>query len=221
MDTDTINIILDDPAAPGAEGQPPERHRYPRHSGLCPCILIWDGQEAPCDLLNLSMGGAKIRLLEDSPQTQARGAEILLRVPNRGDLPAKVVWHNGNYLGLFFTGDTSDRAEVFCDFVDGNDQPDERREHVRKSVIWSGRVEGEDRSVKCRILDVAIGGAKVQLLEPWDYLGEANLIIDRLCQFSCKVVWCDDLFLGLRFHDAPDDVVEVLGENLRATEEDQ
>ncbi len=62
------------------------------------------GYELACRVLNMSLSGARIQIslpLRD-------GAEVTLRLPRYGDLPARVAWYRDGYLGLAFRIDESD-----------------------------------------------------------------------------------------------------------------
>lgn len=54
-------------------------------------------------VMNVSRGGAKIRLDADSPLPGwPAGTSLNMSIPERADLPAAVVWCEGNHLGLQF-----------------------------------------------------------------------------------------------------------------------
>lgn len=73
-----------------------------RHHKRVP--LVWSGsfghgkEQVDCAILNLSMGGAKVRI----PDPAIRPTQINLKSPHFGEFMGRVVWRDGNVLGLSF-----------------------------------------------------------------------------------------------------------------------
>ena len=86
-----------------------------------------------------------------------------------------------------------------------------RRDAVRLTTVFGGRVCQYGRAYACVISDVSAGGAKVRLKDPHDFTriaqsGEAQLIFERLSDYKALntvVAWVkpDEHTLGLSFID--------------------
>lgn len=102
-------------------------------------------------------------------------------------------------------------AEVDADIDADMDDATSRREAVRLSTVFGGRVCQHGKAYACTISDVSLGGAKVRLKDPSDYLritqeGEVQLIFERLSDYKALntvVAWVrpGEHTLGLRFID--------------------
>jgi hypothetical protein len=90
----------------------------------------------------------------------------------------------------------------------------ERRRAVRKSVLWSGRLESNARLLNCAILDVSLEGIRIQLDEKVPSRGPFALACSRFGTFHAEVVWESDRTLGLRFLEPPGRVADTIGRHL-------
>ena len=93
---------LDPDRGKGAENADEDglkRRRYKRRTVLWPATLHVGQHDFSCQIWNLSLGGARVRV--DIPLKE--GTEITLKVPGRGDLPAVIAWSEQGALGLDFT----------------------------------------------------------------------------------------------------------------------
>jgi len=114
---DQDNEVSDDPA---------NRRQHPRRSVLWPGkisvgqqgrSILWpatirvSSHEFHCQIWNMSLGGARVRL--DVPLRE--GAELYLSVLSRDEIPAKVVWTDNESIGLEFQVDLEAVKELFKD----------------------------------------------------------------------------------------------------------
>lgn len=81
---------------PKLHGQDNRLHR--RRSVLWPAKLVVGKHRIACQIWNLSLGGARVRV--DLPLKE--GTKIILAVTDRGDIPACVAWTKGESLGVTF-----------------------------------------------------------------------------------------------------------------------
>lgn len=87
-----------------------------------------------------------------------------------------------------------------------------RREAVRLTTVYGGRICQHGKAYACIISDVSAGGAKVRLKDPNDYRrvtrsGDVQLIFERLSDYNALktvVAWDkpDEQAIGLRFVDS-------------------
>lgn len=86
-----------------------------------------------------------------------------------------------------------------------------RRQAVRLTTVYGGRICQYGRAYPCIISDVSEGGAKVRLKDPHDFdkikkSGAIQLIFERLSDYKAlntEVAWLkpDEFTVGLRFID--------------------
>lgn len=82
-----------------------------RRSVLWPAKLIVGRHEFACQIWNLSLGGARVRI--DLPLKD--GAAVSLKTPSREPLDAFIVWGEGDSLGLQFVDDPEKVRDHFID----------------------------------------------------------------------------------------------------------
>ena len=86
-----------------------------------------------------------------------------------------------------------------------------RRQAVRLTTVYGGRVCQYGKAYACIISDVSAGGAKVRMKDPHDYpkikqSGEVQLVFERLSDYKAlnsEVAWLKpaEHTIGLRFTD--------------------
>jgi hypothetical protein len=64
--------------------------------------LHQDGRAWECKVVDVSPGGAKIRIGE----RLTINSEVMLTIDRRGDFPGEVRWQDGNFAGICFLEDT-------------------------------------------------------------------------------------------------------------------
>jgi|GEM_PF-534064 len=75
-----------------------DSRRFKRRSVLWPAKIRVGKHELSCQIWNLSLGGARVRV--DLPLQD--GVEIELILTGRGEIPATVAWAKGELLGVAF-----------------------------------------------------------------------------------------------------------------------
>ncbi|MEX0298107.1 MAG: PilZ domain-containing protein [Kordiimonas sp.] len=84
---------------------------FKRRSVLWPAKLLIGRHEISCQIWNLSLGGARVRV--DLPiQT---GTELVLSIEGRGQLSATVVWCENEAMGLDFNVPSATIKRMFED----------------------------------------------------------------------------------------------------------
>lgn len=82
-----------------------------RRSVLWPACLKVGQHDFSCQIWNMSLGGARIKI--DIPIKD--GADVVLTIAGRGDLPAKVCWSETGVAGLEFQMSTDEVRVLFMD----------------------------------------------------------------------------------------------------------
>ena len=89
----------------------------------------------------------------------------------------------------------------------------ERRAQRRKPTLWEARLDCDAGAFSCFVLNIAVGGAMLQIDAPPIKAVRATLMIERFGALAARVVWQlpEARRLGLRFTDPPERVVRILG----------
>lgn len=84
-------------------------HRsHARRTVLMSGRLLCGGVWADCEVVNVSAGGARLRILGD----YCAGQELCLEIEPCGQFPGVAAWVRGGELGLKFTRDPAETAEA-------------------------------------------------------------------------------------------------------------
>jgi len=84
---------------------------YRRRSVLWPARLIVGRHDFQCQIWNMSLGGARVRL--DLPIRE--GAAVRLLIAGRGEIPATVRWFRNDTAGLSFNVPVEEVRLLFLD----------------------------------------------------------------------------------------------------------
>ncbi len=187
---------------------PIDLQKHPRHQTLCSGKCYVGERGVDCQVLDISVGGAKVRLSEPvEPETQIR-----LKIENVGEFSGRVAWRNGATLGIEFHEELSELARIVEDILSHDVSKDEHRGGVRTSVLWAGRLLSAGRNIGCRVLNISAYGAKIRSEQSFEFAADVILNIDRFGDFAAKVIWQDDSHLGIEFRDKPEHIVRAFGE---------
>ena len=86
----------------------PNRREHERREILTKAKIL-DGQDwHDCLIINISVRGAKIRIESQFLQ----GGEVRLQIGNFGDFGGVIAWHNAREIGITFTDDPLEMADV-------------------------------------------------------------------------------------------------------------
>lgn len=196
--------------------QPNDRQKDVRRSTLVTGQLLVDDTWHACAIMNMSDGGARIRM-EDPCPVAGRAA---MRVRSHGSVPVDIIWQEDETVGLKFAGDR-DAVDAFVSSLDlAEASPLELRRHQRCSVLWSSRVFSGGTLIDAIVLNISASGAKAKLLSP-AILGERlTLSHERFGDLPARLVWRDDLEFGVEFLDPPEQIANILGNTLPRIHDD-
>ncbi len=187
-----------------------DRQQHPRHSTQCSGKFYAGDREVDCEILNISVGGAKVRLAEPVETN----SEVRVRIDRVGEFSGRVAWCKGTILGIEFHEELSELARIIEDLLGGDVSDDARQDEARSSVLWSGKLLSAGQVMNCRVLNISAKGAQLRAQKPFECGLEVILSIDRYGEFAGKLVWQDGANLGIRFNDDPENIARVLGEAL-------
>lgn len=198
---------------PGASGGAAGDQKDVRCSVYVQARLATDDSTQDCEILNLSAGGAKLRL----PEPVAVGTEVVLTIEGHGTFAAKVAWSDRGHMGLQFMGDRDAAARLVWDLVENPEVNKGERRFTRRSVLWAGELRTGGRGLACRVQNISAFGAKVRLLEPFSArVSKVTLQVERYGEFPGEVVWQEGQILGISFNDDPEDVAQIFGSALES-----
>ncbi len=135
---------------------PTDKQKHPRHQTFCPGKLYAGDRVVDCEVLNISVGGAKIRLAE--PVEVA--SQVRLRIERVGEFSGRVAWRDGTILGIEFQHQLTQISRIVEDILNEDVSRAEQRRHPRTSVLWAGRLLCQGQAATdCRILKISLCGA--------------------------------------------------------------
>jgi len=185
-----------------------ERQKFPRSLVLCSAQLTLGAGTGPCEILNISLGGVKLRLLAPL----AGDAEATLTLEGYGTFKCHVAWRDEQYVGMEFVEDFDRISKLIWSLLENPETNKEQRRMPRSSVLWSGQLNAGARGAQCRVLNISPYGAKVRMLEALTHATHVSVKIERFGEFPADVVWRDGDYLGIKFHDDPDDIARIFGD---------
>jgi len=187
-----------------------DRQRHPRHATLVPGKLVSGDEEVDCEVLNVSVGGAKLRIAEPIETN----SHVRLKIGRVGEFNGRVAWRNGATLGVEFQDELTEWARIVEDVLSSEVQSKERRGDSRTSVLWSGKLRSDGQLTNCRIVNFSLKGVQL-LTEKEIKCGlEVILWIERFGEFTTKLVWQDGPSVGVQFDDPPRTIVRRFGDSL-------
>ena len=83
-------------------------------------------------------------------------------------------------------------------FPDPNGRED-RREHARRSVVWSGQIRIDDNDVSCVVHDISEGGARLRAGTSLTENDRLMLRIEGVGEIAGRVAWRHGDMIGIRF----------------------
>ena len=95
------------------------------------------------------------------------------------------------------------------------------RDGPRRPLRWKVSLWDGDIQYPCTMLDLSIGGAKVQLTTPLEPGNSVRLEIIDLCIIEGRASWNKYSFVGIQFTTKPDEVRSLLGEKAKALRLDE
>ncbi len=184
-----------------------EKQRYTRASIICGGCLDIGGLTIPCEILDISVGGARITAEQPLPAD----GDLVLQIGELVAFPGRVAWQRDGQIGIEFAVAPDTVAQVLPEILEGPAKTREQRDHLRSAVLWSGEVIQGVRIIPCRILNISAGGAKVRLEGEVPDGSEIRISCNRFGEVPALVVWCRDGKMGLKFLEDPSRVLRAIG----------
>ncbi len=180
----------------------------PRALVLRPARLHSGGRSVDCEILNISAEGVKLRVAQDFEPA----GRLTLAVESCGEHACDLVWRDGETLGLEYPEQNAETLRLYEALVADSEGPSGARDGTRVQVLWNGSLHAGPRSSACRVLNVSLSGAKVQVTNPSEIPSPVTLKIDRFGEFHCEIEWREGDDLGLRFLADQKTIAETIGQ---------
>ena len=190
--------------------KPVDRQKHPRHATLCSGTLVSGDEEVDCEILNVSVGGAKIRMR----QPVETNSHVRVKIRRVGEFTGRIAWRNGTTLGIEFQDELAEMARIVEDILSTEAEGSERRDDARASVLWSGKLRSAGQLANCRIVNFSLKGVQLLAEKEIDCGLEVILWIERFGEFNTKLIWQDGESIGVQFVDPPKTIVRRFGDSL-------
>lgn len=194
----------------GDPSEPEERQVTPRTSVLIGGRLLSGEQSIPCDVLNVSSGGVRIR----SARPDAADAGMALEIDGHDRIGVTEAWREDELAGLRFDAPAKIVAQLMRHLEGIEPSVMEQRRFRRCAVLWSACVFSAGRTTSATVLNVSAGGARIRLAETAMLDDRATLSTKRFGDFAGRLAWRAGNEFGLEFLDPPERVVEKVGDTL-------
>lgn len=109
------------------------------------------------------------------------------------------------------TGDRGGESHLSAPSSENLAELEKRRNTVRLTTVFGGRISQYGRAYACTISDISVGGAKVKLKDPKDFKvlvkdQSVQLVFERLSDYKAlngMIAWqkTDEFVVGLTFTD--------------------
>lgn len=86
------------------------------------------------------------------------------------------------------------------------------RSHKRRTVVWPAVLLVNEYEFKCTLYDISLGGVRLRLDLPLATGAKVKIKIKDLDFTNALVAWHAEEFVGLRFVEDPETMIELLGE---------
>ncbi|MGF1625438.1 MAG: PilZ domain-containing protein [Alphaproteobacteria bacterium] len=187
-----------------------ERQRHVRTATLLRGQLTSGELVCDCEMLNLSIGGMRLRL-DQLPQELDR---VTVTIDGYAALSGNVVWRAAREIGVEFDFECRETAQQLQADIKPEQVPQDRRRTIRVSVLWSARLMSPDGEAEfpCMVLNISTEGARLRLSSPakgFDY-ELIRLHVERLGTLTGKVAWREADEMAIIFDEDPDRIAEML-----------
>lgn len=193
--------------ASDGDAMPHDKQKYKRTAVFLPATVEAAGRTFQCDVLNISAGGALIRMHE---QAEIKGV-FSIEIQGHATLQAEVARAHGDKYGIAFQEDPKAVAALVEELLQASPHNREQRSHPRRLVLLGASYYVGDQFVQGKVCNISAGGLCVRadtLPEPGQTL---DLNLGRFGTMPVHVIWANDEAMGARFLDPAPDVIKRIG----------
>lgn len=183
------------------------KQKYVRSSVFVEAELIVDGKGYGCVIVNISPGGARLKVINEIPEAKS----AILKTISSGEFHCDISRHASDFVAVVFTDSRENIKKIVDEILGRSDLENDNRVFPRRAVMFNGQSCSGVRIFKCRVVDISLTGARVVLetnhkLEPC-----ITLRIHRFGDFYCKVARHAEDFVGLSFLEPPSKILDSFG----------
>ena len=194
---------------------PEEMLALAESTGLCGGTIFWDDQSIDVEVLYLSPTGARVSVSSPGDLAAVESAvHVTIQIDRFTDLRASVIWQRDSIVGLQFDGAADLGLSVDDDpnVADSTVQVsgDDRRRYPRKRVMLAATLETPDTSYACRILDISLVGARIQIEDDLPSEDLMQLVTKRFGLLPVEVMWRVAGHVGVQFLEPPTTISMIL-----------
>ncbi len=186
---------------------PNDKQRFKRCAVFLRATINVDNQPYDCEVLNISAGGALIRV-SGTPEFDG---EFTINMEGFPPLSAEVVRTHQNNHGIAFREDPKKVAEMVAELLASSPHAREQRRFPRRLVLLAASFYVGDRFVQAKVHNLSAGGAYIKA----DTLPDPGQTIDlNLARFGImrvRVVWTDEGAMGVNFVDPTSEIIKRIG----------
>lgn len=196
--------------------EPEERQADPR-SLIWICGRLVAGENTvPCDVLNVSAGGVRIR----SSQACPADGGMTLEIDDNAGIAVTEAWRDNDLAGLRFNAPPEAVDQLLKYLETAKPSIMEQRRYRRCAVLWSACVFSGGRTMDAVVLNLSVGGARIRLPNPAVLDDRATLSINRFGDFAGRLVWRHETEFGLEFLDPAERILDKFGDTLPRIRDD-
>jgi len=189
------------------DAMPNDKQKYRRSTVFLPAKITTDGRTIECDVLNISAGGA---LIQTAKATPIEG-EFFIEIEGFDALKAEAVRTHQNKLGIAFHDDPKTVGELVAKILSTAQHNQEQRAFPRRLVLLAVSFYVGDQFVQGKIHNLSAGGAYVRA-DTLPAVGETvELNLARFGTMPARVVWTNDIAMGMCFLDPPPEIMARVG----------
>ena len=189
-------------------GERRERQRYRRSAVLAPAVIESGGTVFEGQVLNISTGGALVRL----EQRFAPEDAFTISIDGGEPLQAVLMRHSNGCHGIAFRDEDPARIDrIIDDLLSGKSKSSDLRAHPRRLVLLGGSFHLHGHRVVCSIQNLSLGGMFVRSDEIVPLGTPFELEIARFGTLRSRPVRIDPGGMGCTFVTEPDEVVQIIG----------
>lgn len=87
-------------------------------------------------------------------------------------------------------------------------------------MLWAASLHNDDKEYACAIVNLSLGGAKIELNTPLEPGTGIRLEIPDLCILEGRLAWNKHGYVGIQFTTKPNEVRLMLGAKAKALDLD-
>ncbi|MBB3032494.1 PilZ domain-containing protein [Alteriqipengyuania lutimaris] len=180
----------------------PVRAPLPRHERTVALLMlgrIWrGGSDAICRIRNVSAGGMRI----DTCLALEEGERVTVEARNAQRIEGRVAWTGFHSAGIAFAASVDSEALLLPPVGPSGARVATRSPRFKASVV--AHFQSGSRLEKMRVIDISLGGCRVESNASFPRDLEGTLAIPGLMPLACAGRWTTGNRSGLTFVTRPD-----------------